>query len=167
MRAAFPLSIARLASFPLPPWSPMLRATTTALVCTRKKQRCIYSGQGGEGCWGEQEARPISLFRGCAIEPNAAAKVAAQVPQTADGNGLWCGFLGHLSWRGRVLQGGTSGVWDGVTLTAAHLKFQKVTSHPWHIRSICRRGQRTADSGRTCHSPLSSPAPTIRQRSQF
>lgn len=44
-----------------------------------------------------------------------------------------------------------------VAVTAAHLKFQKVTSHPWHIRSICIRkavdsrigGQE--DSGRTCH----------------
>lgn len=31
-----------------------------------------------------------------------------------------------------------------VAVTAAHLKFQKVTSHPWHIRSICIRRQWTA-----------------------
>lgn len=167
MRAAFPLSIARLAPFPPPPHDPLCYAARRLHLFAHERNKDVFIAGKGEGSWGEQGARPISLFRGCAIEPNAAAKVAAQVPQTADGTGLWCGFLGHLSWRGRVLRGGTSGVWDGVTLTAAHLKFQKVTSHPWHIRSICRRGQRTADSGRTCHSPLSSPAPTIRQRSQF
>lgn len=96
--------------------------------------------------------RPISLFRGCAIEPNAEAKVAAQVPQTANGGG---GDAGR--------EAGNSG---RVAVTAAHLKFQKVTSHPWHIRSICMRRQRTAGQGdkRTAEghvTSLSSHSPKV------
>lgn len=167
MRAAFPLSIARPISLytPLP-----LSGTTTALVCSRKKQRCIYSGREEGERWGEGAL--LVYFGAVLLNPMQKRKSLLRCLKRQMGPAFDAAFWVTSGGRGDAgREAGNSG---RVAVTAAHLKFQKVTSHPWHIRSICMRKQRTAGQGdggdrrtRGQRKDVSRRCRPIRQRSQF
>lgn len=161
MRAAFPLSIARPISLYTPLPLP-LSGTTTALVCSRKKQRCIYSGREEGERWGEGAL--LVYFGAVLLNPMQKRKSLLRCLKRQMGPAFDAAFWVTSGGGGDAgREAGNSG---RVAVTAAHWKFQKVTSHPWHIRSICMRRQRTAGQGdkRTAEghvTSLSSHSPKV------